>query len=83
MSASERASRLRAEIGEHDYRYYVLDAPLVSDAEYDRLFRELQALEAEHPELLRSDSPTQTPSAMTRSPPSIAACAKDSLPRAT
>ena len=59
MSASERASRLRAEIGEHDYRYYVLDAPLVSDAEYDRLFRELQALEAEHPELLRSDSPTQ------------------------
>ena len=59
MSASERASRLRAEIGEHDYRYYVLDAPLVRDAEYDRLFRELQALEAEHPELLRSDSPTQ------------------------
>ena len=59
MSASERASRLRAEIGEHDYRYYVLDAPLVSDAEYDRLFRELQALEAEHPDLLRSDSPTQ------------------------
>jgi DNA ligase (NAD+) len=59
MSASERASRLRAEIGEHDYRYYVLDAPPVSDAEYDRLFRELQALEAEHPELLRSDSPTQ------------------------
>ncbi|HRD87855.1 MAG TPA: NAD-dependent DNA ligase LigA [Accumulibacter sp.] len=59
MSASERASRLRAEIGEHDHRYYVLDAPLISDAEYDRLFRELQALEAEHPELLRSDSPTQ------------------------
>ena len=59
VSASERASRLRAEIGEHDYRYYVLDAPLISDAEYDRLFRELQALEAEHPELLCSDSPTQ------------------------
>ena len=59
MSASERASRLRAEIGEHDYRYYALDAPLISDAEYDLLFRELQALEAEHPELLRSDSPTQ------------------------
>jgi DNA ligase (NAD+) len=59
ISASERASRLRAEIGEHDHRYYVLDAPLISDAEYDGLFRELQALEAEHPELLCSDSPTQ------------------------
>ncbi|MCM8613390.1 NAD-dependent DNA ligase LigA [Accumulibacter sp.] len=59
ISASERAGRLRAEIGEHDHRYYVLDAPLISDAEYDRLFRELQALEAEHPELLCSDSPTQ------------------------
>jgi DNA ligase (NAD+) len=40
---------LRVEIEEHNHRYYVLDAPLLSDAEYDRLFRELQALEAEHP----------------------------------
>ena len=59
MSLAERLRRLRAEISTHDYRYYVLDAPLISDAEYDGLFRELQALEAEHPELLTSDSPTR------------------------
>ncbi|MES2564473.1 MAG: NAD-dependent DNA ligase LigA [Pseudomonadota bacterium] len=50
---------LRAAIERHNYQYYVLDAPLVSDAEYDALFRELQALEADHPELLAPDSPTQ------------------------
>jgi DNA ligase (NAD+) len=43
----------------HNYRYYVLDQPSVSDAEYDGLFRELQAFEAQHPELLSPDSPTQ------------------------
>jgi DNA ligase (NAD+) len=59
MPARERALALRAEIEEHNHRYYVLDAPLISDAEYDRLFRELQALEAEHPELVSADSPTQ------------------------
>ncbi|WP_300454218.1 NAD-dependent DNA ligase LigA [Accumulibacter sp.] len=59
MSVGQRVDRLRAEIRRHDYQYYVLDAPQISDSEYDRLFRELQALEAEHPELLRSDSPTQ------------------------
>ena len=59
MSARERALELRAEIEKHNYQYYVLDAPLISDADYDRLFRELQALEAEHPELLSIDSPTQ------------------------
>jgi DNA ligase (NAD+) len=58
-SLAERASRLRAEIDEHNYRYYVLDAPLISDAEYDRLLRELQAIEAEHPDLITPDSPTQ------------------------
>ncbi len=50
---------LRSEINEHDYRYYVLDAPVISDAEYDRLLRELQQLEAAHPELITADSPTQ------------------------
>ncbi|HEX7329764.1 MAG TPA: NAD-dependent DNA ligase LigA [Casimicrobiaceae bacterium] len=55
----ERAETLRREISEHDYRYYVLDQPTVSDAEYDRLFRELEALEREHPELVTADSPTQ------------------------
>lgn len=59
MSASQRALELRAEIQKHNHQYYVLDAPLISDAEYDRLFRDLQALEAEHPELLTTDSPTQ------------------------
>ncbi|UCE30760.1 MAG: NAD-dependent DNA ligase LigA, partial [Burkholderiales bacterium] len=57
--AHERARKLRDEIAAHDYAYYVLDAPTVSDAEYDRLFRELQALEAQHPELVVPDSPTQ------------------------
>ena len=59
VSESERAHELRSEIEKHNHQYYVLDAPLVPDAEYDRLFRELQALEAEHPELLTADSPTQ------------------------
>src|SRR5260370_26741108 len=46
-------------LAEHNYRYHVLSAPIVSDAEYDALFRELQALEAEHPELAKPNSPTQ------------------------
>jgi DNA ligase (NAD+) len=54
-----RATALRREIERHNYAYYVLDQPLIPDAEYDRLFRELQALEAEHPELVTPDSPTQ------------------------
>jgi DNA ligase (NAD+) len=54
-----RARRLRAAIEEANHRYYVLDAPTISDAEYDRLFRELEALEREHPELATSDSPTR------------------------
>ena len=54
-----RAAALREAIERHNYAYYVLDAPTVPDAEYDRLFRELQALEAEHPELVTPDSPTQ------------------------
>ena len=54
-----RAKKLREEILFHDHRYYVLDAPLVSDAEYDRLMRELEGLEKEHPELRSDESPTQ------------------------
>ncbi|HWR78491.1 MAG TPA: NAD-dependent DNA ligase LigA [Thiobacillus sp.] len=54
-----RVTALRREIERHNYAYYVLDAPAIPDAEYDRLFRELQALEAEHPELVTPDSPTQ------------------------
>ncbi|MDD0974656.1 NAD-dependent DNA ligase LigA [Pseudomonas fontis] len=59
MTAETRILELRAELDQHNYRYYVLDEPSVPDAEYDRLFRELQALEAEHPELVSEDSPTQ------------------------
>lgn len=54
-----RAAELRALLQHHAHRYYVLDAPEIPDAEYDRLFRELQALEAAHPGLLTPDSPTQ------------------------
>jgi DNA ligase (NAD+) len=60
MSAPrEQIARLRAEIERHNRLYYVEDAPEITDAEYDRLFRELQALEAAHPELRTPDSPTQ------------------------
>ncbi len=54
-----RAELLRSEIDRHNYLYYVLDQPEISDAEYDALFRELQQLESEYPELLTPDSPTQ------------------------
>ena len=58
-SVLARAGELRASLEQHNHSYYVLDQPTVSDAEYDRLFRELQQLEQEHPELLTADSPTQ------------------------
>lgn len=54
-----QVSALRATLHAHAHRYYVLDEPSVPDAEYDRLFAQLQALEALHPELLTADSPTQ------------------------
>jgi DNA ligase (NAD+) len=56
---ADRAAQLRAQLNRHAHLYYVLDAPEIPDAEYDRLFRELQAIEAAHPELLAADSPTQ------------------------
>jgi len=58
-SVSERARFLRAEIERHNHAYYVLDAPTIPDAEYDKLFRELVELERDHPELATPDSPTQ------------------------
>src|SRR5581483_8274729 len=54
-----RIEHLRTEIRRHDYLYYVKNRPVISDAEYDRLFRELSELEAAHPELITPDSPTQ------------------------
>ena len=56
---ASRAAFLRAEIERHNHAYYVLDAPTIPDAEYDRLFRELQEIEATHPDLRTADSPTQ------------------------
>ncbi|MEE4380736.1 MAG: NAD-dependent DNA ligase LigA [Pseudomonadales bacterium] len=57
--AAAELARLRAAIEEHDYRYHVLDAPTISDAEYDALFDRLVALEETHPDLVTADSPTQ------------------------
>ena len=54
-----RIDELRKQLDHHLYRYHVLDEPEISDAEYDRLFDELKALEEEHPELITPDSPTQ------------------------
>lgn len=59
QAARRRAEELRQQLNEHNYRYYVLDDPTVSDAEYDRLFDELQQLERDHPDLITPDSPTQ------------------------
>src|SRR4030042_501339 len=54
-----RIAELRQQLNLHNYRYHVLDSPLISDAEYDKLMVELRRLEAEHPELITPDSPTQ------------------------
>lgn len=56
---AERIAELRAQIHEHNYRYYVLDDPVISDAQYDQLMQELRALEAAHPAYVTPDSPTQ------------------------
>lgn len=56
---SRELQRLRTEIDEHNYRYYILDQPTIPDAEFDRLFQRLQTLESQHPELITPDSPTQ------------------------
>ena len=55
----KRINKLKELIREHDYRYYVLDDPSIPDADYDELFQELKAFEAQHPEIITSDSPTQ------------------------
>lgn len=59
QSVRTRVAELRTQLNRHNYLYHVLNAPEVSDAEYDRLFRELQHLEEEHPQLITPDSPTQ------------------------
>jgi DNA ligase (NAD+) len=59
MNIQKQIEHLRQTLDEHNYRYYVLDAPSIPDSEYDRLFRELQALEKAHPEYASPASPTQ------------------------
>ncbi len=59
LSPAQQAASLREQLHFHAHRYYVLDDPQIPDAEYDRLFQALQALEAAHPELRTPDSPTQ------------------------
>ena len=59
MSVEQKIASLRAEIREHSYRYYILDDPIVSDAQFDGLLKELRALEEANPELITPDSPTQ------------------------
>ena len=59
MDFEAQAARLREVLNEHNYNYYVLDAPTISDFEYDKMLRELEELEAAHPELVTPDSPTQ------------------------
>jgi len=59
INVLKRIEELRNLLDEHNYRYYVLDSPTISDAQFDRLFHELQKLESEHPELITPQSPTQ------------------------
>lgn len=59
MGIEEQAARLRNMLNEHSYNYYVLDAPTIPDYEYDRMLRQLEEIEADHPELVTPDSPTQ------------------------
>jgi DNA ligase (NAD+) len=58
-SIEQQLTELRTTLRHHEYLYHVMDAPEVPDAEYDRLMRELRELEAQHPELITPDSPTQ------------------------
>jgi DNA ligase (NAD+) len=58
QGTADRLEKLREQIRFHAHRYYVLDDPVISDGEYDALFRELLALEAAHPDLVAADSPS-------------------------
>jgi DNA ligase (NAD+) len=59
LTVVKKMAQLKKKINEHNYRYYILDDPAISDATFDTLFRDLQALEAQYPELITDDSPTQ------------------------
>lgn len=59
MTTKQHLDTLKQQLRHHEYQYHVLDAPEIPDAEYDKLMEELKAIEAEHPEWITSDSPTQ------------------------
>ena len=59
VAITKKIKSLRQQINDHNYRYYILDDPLISDGEYDQLFRKLEQLEKQHPKLIVSESPTQ------------------------
>lgn len=59
QAVRQEAQKLRQELNEHNYRYHVLQSPIISDAEYDRLLRRLKEIESQHPDLVTPDSPTQ------------------------
>src|SRR5689334_6673557 len=59
MTAAQKIQALREKLRHHEYLYYVMDAPEITDAEFDTLMRDLKALEAQHPELVTPDSPSQ------------------------
>src|SRR5215472_14765791 len=59
LNVTARIEELRQQLREHEYRYYVLDEPTISDFDFDQMMRELKQIEAEHPELITPDSPTQ------------------------
>ena len=56
-----RYEELKSQVNFHNYRYHVLDAPIISDVEYDKLLNELKRIEADHPDWITPDSPTQRP----------------------
>ena len=64
MNISEKIKSIREKINEHNYQYYVLDNPIISDGEYDKLFLELESLEKQNPEFVIPESPTQRNGAM-------------------
>ena len=59
VAITKKIKSLRQQINDHNYRYYILDDPLISDGEYDQLFRKLEQLEEQNPELIVPESPTQ------------------------
>ena len=81
MTPAQRAATLRAEIRRHEHAYYVLAAPEIADVEFDALIQQLQALEAEHPDLVTPDSPTQRVGRHPRRPADGPASRADAQPR--